>query len=171
MTPLPNIFAALADPTRFAIVERLLAEGEQSAGELADIADITAPAISRHLRVLREAGLVTQRITEDQLGELDHLVALMEEKQAQGETIVKEDLEFHVLLWKASGNEVLQQLRPLVVDVIRLSVARQPQLLSRSVQGTPFDVRTHRRVYCALLERNRLEAQEAMREHLRISHV
>ncbi|MDW4549335.1 metalloregulator ArsR/SmtB family transcription factor [Defluviimonas sp. D31] len=62
MTPLPDIFAALADPTRFAIVERLLAEGEQSAGELADIADITAPAISRHLKVLREAGLVTQRI-------------------------------------------------------------------------------------------------------------
>ncbi|MCU9849491.1 metalloregulator ArsR/SmtB family transcription factor [Defluviimonas sp. WL0024] len=62
MTRLPDLFAALADPTRFAIVERLLAEGEQSAGELADIADITAPAISRHLKVLREAGVVTQRI-------------------------------------------------------------------------------------------------------------
>ncbi|MGB3148986.1 MAG: metalloregulator ArsR/SmtB family transcription factor [Paracoccaceae bacterium] len=62
MNNLPPIFAALSDATRFAIIERLLERGEQSAGDLADIADITAPAISRHLKVLREAGLVTQRI-------------------------------------------------------------------------------------------------------------
>jgi len=55
-------FAALGDPTRFAIVERLLAEGEQPAGALQNVADISAPAISRHLKVLRAAGLVTQRV-------------------------------------------------------------------------------------------------------------
>lgn len=61
----PNLvtaFSALGDPNRFAIVERLLAEGELSAGELQDVADISAPAISRHLKVLREAGLVSQRV-------------------------------------------------------------------------------------------------------------
>jgi DNA-binding transcriptional ArsR family regulator len=62
MARLPQIFAALSDATRFAIVERLLDKGEQSAGDLADVADITAPAISRHLKVLREAGVVHQRI-------------------------------------------------------------------------------------------------------------
>ncbi|SPH24065.1 Transcriptional repressor SdpR [Defluviimonas aquaemixtae] len=62
MPQLPALFAALSDETRFSIVERLLGKGEQSAGDLADVADITAPAISRHLKVLREAGIVTQRI-------------------------------------------------------------------------------------------------------------
>jgi DNA-binding transcriptional ArsR family regulator len=51
---------ALADPTRRRIVE-LLADGERSAGELASEFDISRPAVSRHLRVLREQGLVRTR--------------------------------------------------------------------------------------------------------------
>jgi DNA-binding transcriptional ArsR family regulator len=52
--------AAIADPTRRRIVE-LLAERERSAGELVDEFDLSAPAISQHLNVLREAGLVVTR--------------------------------------------------------------------------------------------------------------
>ena len=59
---LVDTFAALGDPTRFAIVERLLTEGEMSAGELQDTAEISPPAISRHLKVLRAAGVLRQRI-------------------------------------------------------------------------------------------------------------
>ena len=62
MTDLVTTFAALGDPTRFAIVERLMTEGELAAGDLLDIADISAPAISRHLKVLRQAGLIRQTI-------------------------------------------------------------------------------------------------------------
>ncbi len=62
MTNLITRFAALGDPTRFAIVERLLASGELSAGDLQDVSNISAPAISRHLKVLREAGLIRQRV-------------------------------------------------------------------------------------------------------------
>ena len=62
MQNLPATFAALGDPTRFAIVERLLAEGELSAGALNEGASISPPAISRHLKVLREAGVIGQRI-------------------------------------------------------------------------------------------------------------
>jgi DNA-binding transcriptional ArsR family regulator len=51
---------ALADPTRRRIVE-LLADGERSAGELAAEFSTSRPAVSRHLRVLREQGLVTAR--------------------------------------------------------------------------------------------------------------
>ncbi|WP_158965783.1 ArsR/SmtB family transcription factor [Chachezhania sediminis] len=54
-------FSALADPTRLAIVERLMAEGELPAGDIVAGVDITAPAISRHLKVLRDAGLIRQR--------------------------------------------------------------------------------------------------------------
>ena len=55
--PLSQTFAALADPTRRAILERL-AKGKAPVGELAAPFDISAPAISRHLKVLEKAGLV-----------------------------------------------------------------------------------------------------------------
>lgn len=51
---------ALADPTRRTIVE-LLAAGERSAGEIAAQFETSRPGISRHLRVLREQGLVQAR--------------------------------------------------------------------------------------------------------------
>jgi DNA-binding transcriptional ArsR family regulator len=52
--------SALADPTRRRIVE-LLAVRNRTAGELVEEFDMSAPAISQHLNVLREAGLVTTR--------------------------------------------------------------------------------------------------------------
>jgi len=55
---LTRTFSALADPTRRAILARL-ARGEASVGELAEPFDMSQPAISRHLRVLEEAGLVS----------------------------------------------------------------------------------------------------------------
>ncbi len=61
-TTLVSTFAALGDPTRFAIVERLLGRGALSAGDLQDVAAISAPAISRHLKVLRQAGLIRQKV-------------------------------------------------------------------------------------------------------------
>jgi DNA-binding transcriptional ArsR family regulator len=62
MSNLSNTFAALGDATRFAIVERLLNEGELSAGALQEGTEISPPAISRHLKVLRTAGIIEQRI-------------------------------------------------------------------------------------------------------------
>jgi DNA-binding transcriptional ArsR family regulator len=53
-------FAALADPTRRAILARLLS-GERSVTELAEPFDMSMPAVSKHLRVLERAGLITQR--------------------------------------------------------------------------------------------------------------
>ena len=57
---LDRTFTALADPTRRAILRRL-AGGEATAGELARPFPISAPAISRHLRVLERAGLISRR--------------------------------------------------------------------------------------------------------------
>ena len=53
------VFAALADPTRRSIVRRL-ADGEATVNELAEPFSISLPAISRHLRVLEEAGLISR---------------------------------------------------------------------------------------------------------------
>jgi DNA-binding transcriptional ArsR family regulator len=54
-------FAALADPTRRAILARL-ASGEATVMELARPFEMTQPAISQHLKVLEEAGLIVQRV-------------------------------------------------------------------------------------------------------------
>ena len=56
-----SAFAALADPTRLAIVTRLAVDGEVDATELARPFDVTQPAISRHIKVLEDTGWVTRR--------------------------------------------------------------------------------------------------------------
>jgi DNA-binding transcriptional ArsR family regulator len=61
MPDLNTSFAALADPTRRAILARL-ALGEATVMELAKPFEMTQPAISQHLRVLEEAGLIVQRV-------------------------------------------------------------------------------------------------------------
>ena len=56
-----NRFAALSDPTRLQIVE-LLGSGERTAGAIGAHFPVSAPAISQHLKTLREAGLVRVRV-------------------------------------------------------------------------------------------------------------
>ena len=57
---LDDVFAALGDPTRLAMVGRL-AQGEASVSELAAPFDVSLPAVTKHLGVLRRAGLVSDR--------------------------------------------------------------------------------------------------------------
>jgi DNA-binding transcriptional ArsR family regulator len=61
MDPLSTAFAALADPTRRAILARL-AQGQTHVGEIGRPFRISAPAISRHLRVLEQAGLIEREV-------------------------------------------------------------------------------------------------------------
>lgn len=103
-----DTFTALADPTRRQIIESLAA-GESSFGNLADKFDMSRPAVSQHLKVLREVGIVTARadaqrriysLTEDSFDEiedwlgkvrefwsqrLDKLEQLLGEPEEQGE--------------------------------------------------------------------------------------
>ena len=74
-----DIFTALADPTRRQIIESLAAN-ETSFGDLADKFEISRPAVSQHLKVLRDAGIVTSRadaqrriyrLSDDGLDEVD----------------------------------------------------------------------------------------------------
>src|SRR5918998_6237939 len=57
--PLSSTFAALADPTRRSILSRL-AEGEATVNELAEPLPMSLPAVSRHLKVLEQAGLISR---------------------------------------------------------------------------------------------------------------
>ena len=56
-----NLFKALSDPTRRAIFERLSREGEMTVRRLTDNAGVSQPAVSKHLGVLKHAGLVRAR--------------------------------------------------------------------------------------------------------------
>jgi len=56
-----DLFRALADPTRRALLERLLREGELNVRALTEHAGVSQPAVSKHLGVLRQAGLVLER--------------------------------------------------------------------------------------------------------------
>jgi len=55
------LFRALSDPTRRAIFEKLCAGGEQTVGGLTAQAHVSQPAVSKHLAVLKQAGLVVDR--------------------------------------------------------------------------------------------------------------
>ena len=66
MSNMSPIFAALSDPKRLEIVETLMRQGETPAGSIAEMFDISGPAISRHLSVLHDAGLVHRRIAGKQ---------------------------------------------------------------------------------------------------------
>jgi DNA-binding transcriptional ArsR family regulator len=63
MTPADTdlLFRTLADPTRRALFERLCRDGEQTVGALTARAGVSQPAVSKHLGVLRQAGLVSDR--------------------------------------------------------------------------------------------------------------
>jgi DNA-binding transcriptional ArsR family regulator len=56
-----TLFKALADPTRRAVFERLCRDGEQTVGALTAQAGVSQPAVSKHLAVLKQAGLVRDR--------------------------------------------------------------------------------------------------------------
>ena len=55
------LFRTLADPTRRALFERLCREGEQTVGALTEGSGVSQPAVSKHLGVLKQAGLVRDR--------------------------------------------------------------------------------------------------------------
>jgi DNA-binding transcriptional ArsR family regulator len=92
MNMLDHTFAALADPVRRAILVRL-AEGDATVGELAEPFEISLPAISRHLRVLEEASLITR----EREGKHRRVRLQKEALESAGEW-----LDFHRRFWSGS---------------------------------------------------------------------
>lgn len=98
---LDAIFGALADETRRGIIERL-AEGEATVGELAAPLSISMPAVSRHLKVLEAAGLVTR--TRDRQFTRSQL-------RAEGVADALSWLERYRILWDARIDRLEAHLR------------------------------------------------------------
>jgi len=90
MDMLSQTFSALADPTRRAILARL-ATGEATVGELAEPFEISLPAVSRHLKVLTDAGLI-ERHTDAQWRRC--------ELKAEGLRAAADWIEFYRRFWE-----------------------------------------------------------------------
>ena len=101
--PLSAKFAALADPTRRAILARL-AQGEASVGELAQPFDMSLPAVSKHLKVLEKAGLISRG------REAQWRPARLEPPAMRS---VAEWLETYRRFWDASFNRLDDYLRKI----------------------------------------------------------
>jgi DNA-binding transcriptional ArsR family regulator len=96
-----DTFEAIAEPTRRAVLDLLL-KGERSAGDLvAAFPRLTQPAVSRHLRVLREAGLVRIR------AEAQQRIYTVEAEQL---AVVYEWLDRYRLYWSAHLTKLEQHL-------------------------------------------------------------
>ena len=101
MERLDTAYAALADPTRRAILARL-AKGEAAVGDIAAPFPISGPAISRHLKVLEDAGLVKRR----KQGQT-HLLSL----NPEGLKSAQEWLDHYRAFWTASFDRLDQHLK------------------------------------------------------------
>jgi DNA-binding transcriptional ArsR family regulator len=102
MSATPNeLFGTLADPTRRAIFERLCRDGEQTVRALTDRAGVSQPAVSKHLGVLKHAGLVRDR----RAGRQTHYSA-----QPQGLMPLIDWLSLYSAFW----NERLDRLEALL---------------------------------------------------------
>ena len=101
--PLSAKFAALADPTRRAILARLC-EGEATVNELAEPFDMSLPAVSKHLKVLEKAGLISRS------REAQWRPARLEPMALKG---VADWLEHYRRYWDASFDRLDSYLRNL----------------------------------------------------------
>ena len=90
---LSTTFAALADPTRRAILARL-AQGEATVNELAEPFALSLPTVSKHLKVLQRAGLISQGRKAQWRPSFDRLDNYLQELQvqAQGQKSGKENI-------------------------------------------------------------------------------
>ena len=96
MDTLSQTFSALADPTRRAILAKL-ATGAATVGEIAEPFDMSLPAVSRHLRVLTDAGLI-ERHTEAQWRRC--------ELRGEGLRAAADWIEFYRRFWEESFNRL-----------------------------------------------------------------
>ena len=110
MTGLDHTFAALADPTRRALLTRL-AEGEATVGELARPFAISLPAISRHLKVLEEASLISNE--RRRYGVVGFLPPLLERKPRAARHLPSRTSRRRDIMTSNTGNPVLEIKRIL----------------------------------------------------------
>jgi GntR family transcriptional repressor for pyruvate dehydrogenase complex len=132
---------------------------------------LTVGQMSPSLQALREAraaleigavGLMVQRITDEEIEALAQILEAYEQKWREGKSTVKEDIDFHITLLKATKNDFIVEMAPLVMKVFRQSLAENPLALWHNPERVLVE---HRHILEALKQRDITAAREAMHLH------
>ncbi len=110
-------------------------------------------------------GLIVTRITEAEIEGLIKILELYEEKHSEGKSTIKEDIDFHVALLKATKNKVIEEMTPLIIDVFRQTLVEDATAIRRNPDRIVVE---HRRIVQALQDRDIVAARAAMHDHFRL---
>jgi GntR family transcriptional repressor for pyruvate dehydrogenase complex len=107
--------------------------------------------------------LIISRITEEQLNELERVNKELTLKMQQNRSTVPQDIDFHTVLFRATHNQVLMDLIPLLVEYFRLSVAQQPAVIRYNAARIPEE---HQKIIEGLRKRDVDATRQALLAHL-----
>jgi DNA-binding FadR family transcriptional regulator len=127
-----------------------------------------SPAALSEARAVVEVGaitLITKRITDEELDQLDAINASLEENLRLRRSTIKDDIQFHKLLLQSSRNPVLEGLIPLLVEYFRLAVFYRPSAIFHNPERV---VGEHRRIVEALRARDASASRQALLDHLHL---
>ena len=133
-----------------------LGQGEPSARDLRE---------ARAALEIGAVGLIVERITDEELASLDEILNIYEAKHGQGKSTIKEDIDFHLCLLRATKNPVIIEMAPLVIDVFRRTLAEDASAIRRNPKGI---MEEHRRIVQALRDRDIVGVRLAMHAHFKL---
>ena len=114
-------------------------------------------------RLKQDAGIRKSRCSE--IEQLAAILETYERKHREGKSTIKEDIEFHLALLRATKNEVIVEMTPLVIEVFRQTLAQEPSAIRRNPDRIIVE---HRRILQALEQGDINEARQAMRDHFQL---
>jgi GntR family transcriptional regulator, transcriptional repressor for pyruvate dehydrogenase complex len=127
-----------------------------------DLVSVHALREARAALEIGAAGLIVQRIDDEEIQALKDIVDRHEQKGKEGKSTIKEDIDFHLVLLKASKNPVIAEMAPLVVELFRRQVAEAPLAMRQPPERI---ISEHRRIIDALERRDLAATRDAMHQH------
>jgi GntR family transcriptional regulator, transcriptional repressor for pyruvate dehydrogenase complex len=121
-------------------------------------------------------GLICNRITDEEIHQLERTVIALERKLERGEPYFKDDLRFHLILLRAARNELLLQWTPMVEEVMR-TWSYHSDALAAALRSSAEEVEArrvaseHRAILGAVRRRDVEEARRLLREHLKLQEL
>ena len=149
-----GIFVREFDPAQ--VVKQVAVSVSHDGHDLAEFSE------ARAVVELGAAPLMAERITGEQIQRLEALNRNLAEKLRKGQSVVKEDLEFHKVLLQSTQNSVLVKLIPLLVEHFRLTVLHTPQAILHNPERI---VNEHQRIIEALRSRKPEAVRAALHQH------
>ena len=110
-------------------------------------------------------GLIVERISDEEIDILKHILDECEQKYHDGKSTIKEDIDFHLALLNATRNKIIQNMAPLVMDAFRQTLLEAPSAMRSNPERI---IREHRQIVLALEQRDVNAARDIMQKHFRL---